>query len=252
MARRSWSRIAPLAVAALALAACEDGRCVDSPQESAALPAIRGGTASRAYPEFGILHDGSGNLIAPSTVLTAAHVIRYQTTDDPQRLAGLTFDVQTGTRCHPDTVRFPVVAVHSFTPPEMSDCATPWSADVGLVRLGRPVPATVATPRALATSLPVEGDAVTAVGYGGCPGDQTVERTKTILGFTFARQAQVLCGGDSGGALLVGGSDGPIAGVHSQTCGPPPNWQMVFGDVVGWRSQIEAKQAEWDARYGRD
>jgi hypothetical protein len=243
-----WSRFAPI-LASLSLAGCDDGRCVDPPQGSAGLAAISGGTPSHAHPEFGILHDGSGNLIAPSTVLTAAHVVRYQSTDDPALLAGLTFEIQTGTQCHPETIRFPVVAVHSFTPPELSDCVTPWSADVGLVRLGRPVPAEVAMPRALATALPAEGDAVTAVGYGWCPGDVETSRTQTIRSFTLSRDLDVLCGGDSGGALLVGGPDGPIAGVHSQSCSASA-WRMVFGDVVDLRSQIEAKTAEWEARYG--
>jgi hypothetical protein len=246
---RTWALLAPV-LPALASLACEGGRCVDPPPPGGDLPAIYG-PSTRLYPEVGLLRDGSGTLIAPSTVLTAAHVVRYLSTDDPSLLVDYTFAVEGGTLCHPETTQFPVVRVHSFTPPEMADCQTPWSLDVALVRLGRPVPASVAQPRALATLRPGAGDTVTAVGYGSCPGTPQAGREKRMATFTLSRDAQYLCGGDSGGPLLVGGPDGPIAGVHSQTCGAP-DWQMVFGDVVGLEAQLEAKVAEWNALHGSE
>jgi secreted trypsin-like serine protease len=169
----------------------------------------------------------SGMLIANDTVLTAAHCICGESIIGGNVCNG---DVNVVFQDDPATPGTANASIHgnaTFHPsynPSWVDNA--YLHDLALVRLDSLAPAFV--PRmSVASSLPWS-NAVTVAGFGltggDCDGNDTAEAltkdTATIDEYEtndsiILFDDPITCPGDSGGAILAGGSTGPILGVVS-------------------------------------
>jgi hypothetical protein len=90
-------------------------------------------------------------------------------------------------------------------------------SDVALLRLSSAVPASVATPAAIASGWPAIGSVATLFGFGCTNRNGTGGGNKQFFEFTIGATTQALCPGDSGGPGVVGhfNENGAIWGVNS-------------------------------------
>lgn len=145
---------------------------------------------------------------------------------------------------------FPVRRARSFDPEGMTASDTGLNRDVALLELADPVPASLATPRALASEPVTIGARVTIVRRGTC--EQSVQ-ARSVWSFHFDPLARdrALCPGDSGAPLLEGtpAAPGPIAavasGYASTSCAAGAPDQMLYGDVARLGAAIRAQQLAW-------
>jgi hypothetical protein len=184
--------------------------------------AIIGGTATSARPEVGRIFTKTGKctatLISPSYFITAAHCVSYSVK------SGGTFHIEGA----PD---FTIDTIIPFGADSIND-ESKW--DVALGRLTSSVPASVATPAAIADHSWNTGEVLTEVGYGCNNSNGTGSGTKRYLE---ANQGSFdnLCPGDSGGPLFRGplADLGAIVGVASSAGGGDS-----FGQPVQFKKRI--------------
>lgn len=227
---------------AWALSGCAvDGADVES-DTSQSEPVI-GGQVTRDRPDVGMASFRWGSfctatLIAPRVAITASHCVQYATRDATGAFGSFRID-----KAASGVARYPIDRYRALTGSGLG------SPDVALLRLATPVPADVATPAPLATSLPSSGTPLTIYGYG-CNDDwehQTGGGTKRDYHYRYgATLRDVLCPGDSGGPVRVDAT-GAVLLINSGWVSSWGDRHDVFGEVPQFVSKIQAQIAAWNA-----
>lgn len=199
-----------LLIGALGAAALGAGACAVDPASEgdveigAGAEEIRGGRARDDHPEIAKLwmkdYDGwflcTATLVDRKIAITAGHCVNYENQDKPGTYGYL--DVQTkAADGHLATHRYTVNGYHNFDGFPQLPKYDP--DDIGLVRLAKEVPCSVAHPAGLRKDSPKAGTVVSRWGYGVCGHEPARKRMRhfTRGGFT-----NMLCDGDSGGPTL--------------------------------------------------
>lgn len=227
-----WICFALLLIATAPVGGCGSLDDDDDPRLGESTIAIVSGTMTNARPEVGQIDGCTATLITPQHFITAASCIAYEA----NRGAGGRFRIGANT--------YAIDRMTSFD-------GEPGRFDIALGRLAGAVPIHIATPAAIATTPPVDGTWVTAVGYGCI--DRNPERgagSKRSSGFNWGWQTTRLCRGDEGGPLFVGNlaANGPIVGINSGHHGAPGDERGVdiFADPVEVKQRIEQTIRDWE------
>ena len=219
------------------LAGCSGAATEDDANVSSDGAAILGGQSDIGHPAVGMVRlptgqFGSGTLIAPSTVLTAGHVV-----------AGNPTQFFYGTPPAGKDARFDVLAVAAISDVEAHPSYTDPSkcdgekVDVGVVHLATPIRDVAPVPiidRPIeylwGLLSPYEGDSCTAVGFGAhLDGGHATLQVRRSAQATIDEVGSVelvtvwgtgiATGGDSGGPLICAGR---IVGTVRGSAGPVP------------------------------
>jgi hypothetical protein len=168
-------------------------------------------------------------------VLTAAHCVNYFSQEGDRPIESFTIETNAQT-----SRTFPVNAYASFG-------RETGASDLALMRLSEPVPAALATPRAIAASRPPNGTAATVFGYGCQSADRTNDQAtgrKQKVSFVVAAEpTRHGCPGDSGGPTFRD-DDGTIFIVTSAG-DPNANWADIGADPVLNRAALNALADRW-------
>ncbi len=206
-----------------------------------------GGTATVLFPEIGqfvrpALGKGcTATLFAPRYVITAAHCVSLNDTVQAGDAFVVTPAAGIGLSYPIDRMARFANSFYQLTP------GGTMNKDIAILRLVNPVPSTVATPRALATTGPTSGTRSTIYGYGCTQRrPQSGGGFKQYFSFNFGTSTQALCPGDSGGPVVFGDwlSPGAIWGINS---GFSNTGDDVFADVVYMKPRIDGQIRQWEA-----
>ncbi len=208
------------------------------------------GAITDLQPAIGRFFNGRGEdctatLIHPYFALTAA---RCLSGNQYQLIA-----VHPDARFELGARSYSVTRVHSFSyGPDQFSISGNRTNDIALLRLKFAVPTSVAMPLRLASREPRHGERLSIFGYGCttriAPGTRG---TKRYVEFNYPDQTRVLCRGDFGGPVIIGGAHGSaIWAVASNYNGPnsPLINPDVFADVSGHKIQIEDVIRQWHNR----
>lgn len=187
---------------------------------------IRGGRARDDHPEIaqlfmkfdGVWSSCTATLVDRKIAITAGHCIDYKNQDRAGNYGYLQVTTP-DSRGNLVTRRYTVNGYHNF---DGWPHAPAWDPDdIGLVRLAKAVPCSVARPAGLRKDSPKAGTVVSRWGYGRCGNEASRKRVKhfTRGGFT-----NMLCPGDSGGPTMD--PDGKVYQINSG------NWEAFNKDTV--------------------
>lgn len=126
--------------------------------------------------------------------------------------------------------------------PPFAPSPAAFNHDVALLQLAS---ASGDVPAQIASRYPSQGESVSIVGYGSSALDcSTPAGTKNFRDVAYSNTVNYVCGGDSGGPLLLGAfaSNGTVAGVVSS--GAP-----AFGNAVMFREDVAAVMRAWDGGF---
>lgn len=224
-------------VGAVLVSACAPAEAPPAPSRSQAI--YLGRAAPDDHAVFFLSSGCTAALIAPRTLLTAAHCV-----DDAPRWASNALESTQGTQ-------WTIARTQSF-----SGIPADWSPDLALALLDQAPPVTPLRWRATGP-MPQVGTMVRHVGYGVTETGTAGERRTVELPISGAGAPQTfgvslisgqggagICFGDSGGPALVRDAQGEaVLAVHSYTygCGGPSGSALVYP----YRRVIE----QWLARY---
>lgn len=218
------TRLAVWAIIAITAVACGgpdgDPAAQDVTETTGALV---GGTVTSARPEIGYFNRPTsggrfiictGTLIAANFVLTAGHCVDFSNTvvSGDTLVAGDRFSIVDSA----GTVHgYKVDAIRTLgglraygTDSSLFSLTTPDKlglTDLAVLHLATSVPSTLATPAVIAGAPPASAQAVTAFGYG-CTDRTTTPGagTKRYFTYSYGNTTQTVCGGDSGGPVVLG------------------------------------------------
>lgn len=166
---------------------------------------IRGGRARDDHPEIaqmwlkaggGVYYLCTATLVDRKIAVTAGHCVRYQNQNRAGNYGFLEIKTPTssgGLR----TYRYTINGYHNFDGEPHNVLGDP--DDVGLIRLSKAVPCSVAKPARFSRDGPPTGTVVSRWGYGVCGNEA---RRKRVRHFRRGSTTHMLCHGDSGGPTL--------------------------------------------------
>jgi len=230
--------------------------------------AILGGRVEANYPAVGMLRwataFGTGTLISPNVVLTAAHVAAGKPT---KFLYGTPAAGKAPQEASLKSVPVAEILIHPcYASPKADPACKGEVIDVALVRLAQPITDVAPVPvvdRPLeylwGTISPYEGDSCTAVGFGAhLDGNKvsmgTRRSAKSTIDSVDATELVAVwgtglaTGGDSGGPLLCAGR---IVGTVRGSSAPVPKSSIYTRTREGyertdlWRTWIREQLVEW-------
>jgi secreted trypsin-like serine protease len=224
--------------------------CSCTPVETARRQAIVGGASDAAHPAVVALVQKSnstlcsGTLVAPATVLTAAHCV-YQ-------VAPADLEVRVGADDSSPDQTISVAAVAVYPGFSGTDDDRLGGLDLAAVTLAANAAIAPLVVDTSGTSFAV-GDAVTLVGYGASDGPtsagagirRSVDLPVTTICPRFLRAGSDLtnaCVGDSGGAVLEGGALVAVIAFGVQGCGGPSSFTRL-DPVHDWVAAVLAGNA---------
>jgi len=167
---------------------------------------IRGGRARSDHPEIGEMfqwidnwnewHRCTATLVDRKIAITAGHCVTYKNEDRPGTYGY--FEIKTpNSSGRLETRRYMINGYHNFDGWPHNVTGDP--DDVGLIRLEKAVPCSVAKPARLSRDGPPTGTVVSRWGFGVCGSEPDRKRVRH---FRRGSKTAMLCGGDSGGPTL--------------------------------------------------
>lgn len=229
--------VATLAAAAL-LGACAP----IAPEAEVITEEIVDGTAETGFPSVMLLYNQSGgmctaSLITPRVMLTARHCVMRADGDTQASASSISFYVGSSQRAI--TAQYRARAIY-LIPGSTSNIGDGRATDLALVELATPARE---TPMEIALGSPgtLNGQQITAIGYGQTPSGQTGTKYRTSAAVTGLQQGLIfvdpaVCQGDSGGPVI--GPDGLIYGVASFIFSPDGRTEPRCGTAPGAYNEL--------------
>ncbi len=206
------------------------------PELGSAQEAVISGTVTRDRPEVGWMDVCTATLVAPDVLLCAAHCTEFSSRST---LGNYFTYVVTGT----DGSR------HSYTVDKYKAFATELGEDdLLLLHLSESVPADVATPAGMASSMPASGTAMSIYGYGCTRRGQDIDGNKRRFNYSEGSATDNLCPGDSGGPVFD--DDGNIVYINSGYWRSGWTSGDIFGEVPRNHSRLVAQIEAWGSSVG--
>ena len=222
-----WRYVMSGAVGAVALwgGGCAVDPAADEPAEiGSGASAIDGGRVRYDHEEIGQLwmkFDGewsycTATLVDRRIAITAGHCLKFRNQDRPGSYGYL--EIFKKGSLGIVTHRYTVDGYHNFDGWPHLPGFDP--DDIGLVRLARPVPCSVARPAGLRKNPPPFGTVVSRWGFGMCGNQAPLKRMRH---FARGLPTFMICGGDSGGPTMDSHGEvyqinaGELRGVNKDT-----------------------------------
>jgi hypothetical protein len=207
-----------LAALSFAVAACaiDPAAGEDDPDIGKDVSELRGGRVRWDHEEIGKLwmkFDGkwlycTATLVDRKIAITAGHCVKYRNQDKPGNYGFLDINKKEASGFLA-TYRYTVTGYHNFDGFPHLPGFDP--DDIGLVRLAKAVPCSVAHPAGLRNDSPKAGTVVSRWGYGRCSDKE--QSLKRVRHFTRGGPTFMICHGDSGGPTMD--PDGKVYQVNS-------------------------------------